>query len=656
MFVDEGRSTVFKRAKIMTALAVPVFSGKHATPAGVVCCYSLMQSGSVPFVLRFVQQALHLLWTGLDKVEPHESVGHEIWQDVGPADLGEMAADVEMQHHFISKKRPHTSISSEPHYTTTEQTQQFSQDSTAEPLAAQLHSLDGLGQQNPYSTYSTMPTVTPPEIEATQGTAQSYAPQAPGPQEQAQAFVAVQQHVQAAVRSVGEAIPFPEQSYVAANSDGSKRAHMMSAAPSVARPSPPPPPSGMKHAGPLHMPHALPSYVVPSSRPQQEPVAHQLPQQPQQQLFRAPEAAPPQIPQNTFVDFPSQPSQPPQPMYPPTSVTEQPTQPSQIPPSIPNVGFQGQGNNVVFAPSQLTANLMGNSGAALPGNNTYQTTSNQQWPGVHNSQNQAQSNGDFYTTPSVGNAINPMDGGGYSMSIGQPTATTAVQQHAPPVQPVPVPSDSSTFCQPISMAFPAQPAGMPATQTATATNNTQASSSGKVCRIQGCDDPCVERRPYCQKHSGNRLCEHDGCTKCAQGSTRFCIAHGGGRRCTFPGCDRGARDKFFCAAVRKNNFWFLLVIFFCLQPLSHTSFCYIPFLNNSMVEESDAKHQAALNQLLGALVSVLPMVEANVVQLKDVKNQLNPLQNFVLNMVEERNVVMKDVKKLLVVEPTFVQL
>lgn len=68
------------------------------------------------------------------------------------------------------------------------------------------------------------------------------------------------------------------------------------------------------------------------------------------------------------------------------------------------------------------------------------------------------------------------------------------------------------------------------------------------CRIQGCDEIAVARRPYCVKHSGNRLCEHAGCTKCAQGSTRFCIAHGGGRRCTYPGCDKGARDKFFCAA------------------------------------------------------------------------------------------------------------
>jgi len=73
-------------------------------------------------------------------------------------------------------------------------------------------------------------------------------------------------------------------------------------------------------------------------------------------------------------------------------------------------------------------------------------------------------------------------------------------------------------------------------------------SNAKPCRIQGCNDPAVARRPYCIRHSGNRMCEHPSCSKCAQGSTRFCIAHGGGRRCTFPGCDKGARDKFFCAA------------------------------------------------------------------------------------------------------------
>lgn len=47
-----------------------------------------------------------MLWSGLDRVvNPHESVG-KLWKGVGPSDLGEMAADVEMQKAFIGKKRP----------------------------------------------------------------------------------------------------------------------------------------------------------------------------------------------------------------------------------------------------------------------------------------------------------------------------------------------------------------------------------------------------------------------------------------------------------------------------------------------------------------------------------------------------------------------
>jgi len=76
-------------------------------PSCVLCCYSLLHAESVPFVLNFVQKAVRLLWDGLDMiVNPHESVGKELWKEVAPADLGEMAADLEMQKAFIGKKRP----------------------------------------------------------------------------------------------------------------------------------------------------------------------------------------------------------------------------------------------------------------------------------------------------------------------------------------------------------------------------------------------------------------------------------------------------------------------------------------------------------------------------------------------------------------------
>jgi hypothetical protein len=115
-----------------------------------------------------------------------------------------------------------------------------------------------------------------------------------------------------------------------------------------------------------------------------------------------------------------------------------------------------------------------------------------------------------------------------------------------------MPSLSGGFIpdQATSLSGPAPQYGIPIDSTAPNQVPPQPDTvpKGKPCRIQGCNNFAVARRPYCAKHSGNRLCERDGCTKCAQGSTRFCIAHGGGRRCTFPGCDKGARDKFFCAA------------------------------------------------------------------------------------------------------------
>ena len=113
VFVDAARASAFSRANVRTVLAVPVFTGKQVQPTCVVACYSLVRSGSVPFVLRFVQQALRLLWDGLDQIEPHESVGRTIWEGVAPADLGEMAADVEMHQHFISRKRPLAAVAAE---------------------------------------------------------------------------------------------------------------------------------------------------------------------------------------------------------------------------------------------------------------------------------------------------------------------------------------------------------------------------------------------------------------------------------------------------------------------------------------------------------------------------------------------------------------
>lgn len=223
VFVDSDRCEVFSSSKIQTVLAVPVFSGKNIFPTCVVACYSLVRSASVPFVLRFVQQALRLLWDGLDQVEPHESVGKKIWKEVAPADLGEMAADLEMQQHFMSKKRPRDS------------NRRLSidlDDPVTGSLVTQLQSVslpNNEGVIVPLQLADSVPNKSKPAVH----------------------IQALQNHLCEAVRSVGEAVRF-RNDHVSTNALGTKRAHIMG----------PVGTGGLPVPQPLHMPKPLPTQVV----------------------------------------------------------------------------------------------------------------------------------------------------------------------------------------------------------------------------------------------------------------------------------------------------------------------------------------------------------------------------------------------------------
>lgn len=211
VFVDGGRSNLFSKVKFETALAVPVFSGKSNTPAFVFCCYSFVPSGSVPFVLKFVQQALRLLWHGLDKVRPHKSIGEDLWRDVEPADLGEMAADVEMQQHFIIKKRPHASIEATP----------STQDPTDAALAMGFKTLGAPSGPNAVRSIYTGQQSSPPSgpVEAPPDDEESR-----GWPMQIHHVQNIQTHIQQAVQSVGDMKPMHQ--HVSTNEQGSKRAHI----------------------------------------------------------------------------------------------------------------------------------------------------------------------------------------------------------------------------------------------------------------------------------------------------------------------------------------------------------------------------------------------------------------------------------------------
>jgi hypothetical protein len=411
VFVDAGRAAAFQQAKILTVLAVPVFSGKSTLPTCVVSCYSLVRSESVPFVLRFVQQALRLLWDGLDNIEPHGSVGRELWRDIGPADLGEMAADVEMQQHFMTRKRPRSlSIAAEHDKSTSGQDYQTSH------LSMKLQSVslpDGETINVPLQLSEDFEENSIPQIK----------------------MQALQSHLLEAIRSIGGAVPYGTDHFPT-NPQGTKRAHIMGPF-NGGGGQMGPINGGGQMAAPLPPPRPLPSQVVSSSYTQ----AYQRPNVVQSLLPGHPGA-------HAAANF---------------AVL-----------TMPQQAFVGAATNQMQYGSDATTN--------------------------HN----------IFCT----------DGSGFA------GGTAAMQKMPPSAATI---DTSEQFSLPVHV-------------------NSSDCTTEKNCRIQGCCDPAVTRRPYCIKHSGNRLCEQVGCNKCAQGSTRFCIAHGGGRRCTFAGCDKGARDKFFCAA------------------------------------------------------------------------------------------------------------
>ena len=421
LIFDSSRTIAFQNCGIQTAFAVPIFSSANSSPTCILCCYSLLPAESVPFVLNFVQKAVRLLWDGLDKiVNPHESVGKELWRDVAPADLGEMAADLEMQKAFMGKKRPRSKSMLELNKQDDDRDRKF-------------HSED--------QHYVTEPLDSPP----LQGL--SPAPLFPTTVQEvsqnAQQFVYLDGDsnghwaVQQAVRSVG---------HMNFNNGTSETTF------------------GFANG-------SIPQY-------QNQPSAQEY--------------------QMTFVDYSAQNG---------TSETvdnhqSRPAEP--LPVNTMNNVYPQQAH--VDDPETIRATLLEINAMAqshLP------TLANGNGGIRHQVEPMQYAN------------LDQMNFAPFAQATG-PAVLNGAQQNM----------FCSTTAHPVSIT----------------SMNLSSNMNKKICRIQGCDDPAVAKRPYCARHCGNRQCERDGCTKCAQGATRFCIAHGGGRRCTFPGCDKGARDKFFCAA------------------------------------------------------------------------------------------------------------
>jgi hypothetical protein len=66
----------------------------------------MVRADSSPVILKFLQQAIRLVWEGLEKLIPSSDCSDALlWNDIQPSDLGEMAADREMQDTFFSRKK-----------------------------------------------------------------------------------------------------------------------------------------------------------------------------------------------------------------------------------------------------------------------------------------------------------------------------------------------------------------------------------------------------------------------------------------------------------------------------------------------------------------------------------------------------------------------
>jgi len=505
LIYDINRSTTLNNCKIETAFAIPIFSstGNHVNidtinPSCILSCYSLLPAESVPFVINFVQKAVRLLWSGLDNVNitPHESVSKELWTNVNPSDLGEMAADLEMQKEFIGKKRPRGLSFQDVDREKNEQ---------AGPAE--------IGQLLPSLAPSPLPieqSMDLPTIDASPPVGKGLAPAPLFPNTvqdrspNAQEFVLLHSGsgnvngghwaVQQAVQSVAQLWDNANNAMMGSTTGGNTINQQL------------PPPQYQQEQLQQSQSQQYEMAYVNYDTTNSATVAAQLVQeqitdpmvqqhQQQQQAIHQNPIPMPQQPQTTAA-------------YPPHGVHAD-------------------------DPATIQANLLEfNAMAAMAQMNNNTNNINQHFgaPLAAAPQMAAAAKQNIMNGSAHMNQPLPMTTGtNHSMSVDEMISAMIADSEGPSV---------------VAGLQQCYPATTPSTQPVTSRSTT----GSKPCRIEGCTDTSLPRRPYCAKHCGTRLCEKEGCTKCAQGATRFCISHGGGRRCTFPGCDKGARDKYFCAA------------------------------------------------------------------------------------------------------------
>jgi len=660
---DEERFYAFQDANVKTALSVPVYSPRSVLPVFVLSFYSFVKADAVPVVLRFLQQAIRLVWDGLEHVVPEPATGleSEIWQGLEPSDLGEMAADLELQNTFVSKRKRVPSYSNLSNMTKVSQddlSQMCCEDestcegSTDQVLNSSMMALNVINSQQPSISYvsgvSSQPAAKKSMLYQDAITSQSVPRQAINsnqdshyiqvrnePSHSQQSQPTQYQYYQPSVATPAAIIQRQSLEDGLGFQTSSSNTHMnVQNGNSFAHPNNYSQqtdtsfvPTQVNNCAPFngnsHLNHTR--YIVHQNTQHEPPtssittqvfVEHDQSDVTSQhpQIYRA----------NNF-----------QPVIysigaPNSGFSEQQqsiTYLSQPEPDF-NVGPTNQGTtNVPYNMSEAQANIACFNQIFKSARNTPSDTTSK--PIKHEIQPSIQPrlsialNQDAHRliTPSPLAAPLPLPQvrvlQGVSLlatnscsNVMQPTmfviqpgsgideGVALVNNHVLVVgtnpsenandamSPLSAASNRSEVMQTNNAQIPKLPLEVNESFSKNAANglnngqetkhdnyfvcqetsgssqifpsaqgfsnepqhDTDSSHNSRICRIIGCDDQAVPRRPYCQRHSGNRQCEHPDCNKCAQGSTRFCIAHGGGRRCTFPGCDKGARDKFYCAA------------------------------------------------------------------------------------------------------------
>lgn len=530
LIFDTSRHAAMEACKIETAFAVPIFSAGDVSPSCVLSCYSLLPAESVPFVLNFVQKAVRLLWSGLDRVnDPHASVG-KLWKDVGPADLGEMAADVEMQKAFIGKKRPRSQSLAEA---TKENRDRSSS------LANQMSVLPSLAPSPNYSPYVNAPINAPPAKGMQPAPLLPNTVQECSPNKQEFVFLdsgddghwAVQQ----AVQSVGEVqlwngtdnVAQPQYNNYAAVPQQQQQQQQQQDNP------PPPmaqhqqqqynPPPSMAQQYQTPLPQYKMSYVnyKPNPPVQPAPVAYPPP---------GVHADDPATIVSNLMEFNAMAQ-----MHTPANQQQQQQQqPAPVAAVAPNIAQTGgiqhnyhhSNSNGVQPPNQHPA-------APLTSPNFIKVIPMGKAQGSVILTGPQQN---MYCTSTTQSAIaQSMDPSLFAIER-KPCRIQGCNSYADTKRPYCEKHCGNRQCERVGCTKCAQGA----------TRFCIAHGGGRRCTFPGCDKGARDKY-FCAAHGGGKRCKKEGCTKSAVGGSNFCTGHGGGKRCQVPGCDKSAQSSTrFC--------------------------------------------------------------------------------------------------------------